>query len=171
VDQALSPERTEQTPPPAGLYQLEPGDPVRLLNLNQRGVLLEKPRPGKEVAPVGVGVGGVRVLVPLNEMAPLPPGDKPQAEPTRVSVWAEAGAGLDLKLIGLRVDDALPLVDKALDQAILSGRDSMRIVHGGGAGRLRQAGREYLRNHPQVVRARSPEGRGSAGVTVAELRR
>ncbi len=152
--------------------RLKAGDAVHLISLGQRGVLLEDPRPGVESVAVSVGVAGVRVLVPLREMEPLAAGAKAEPQPQReVSVRASAGDGLDLVVVGMRVEDALPLVDKALDQAILGGKSSLAVVHGVGTGRLRAAVREYLDHHPYVVATRRPEGRrGGAGVTVAELR-
>ncbi|MFH1060388.1 MAG: Smr/MutS family protein, partial [Pseudomonadota bacterium] len=154
--------------------RLKAGDAVRLTGLDQTGVLLEDPKPGAESAPVSVGVAGVRVVVPLREMEPLPAGAKAGAEPPRrpaVAVQASAGDGLDVNLVGLTVEEALPKVDKALDQAILAGRPQLAIVHGVGTGRLKAAVREYLEHHPYVVGTRRPENRrGGAGVTVAELR-
>ncbi|MCB2189100.1 MAG: Smr/MutS family protein [Deltaproteobacteria bacterium] len=152
---------------------LKAGDRVRLLHLEQEGYLLEDPRPSAETVPVSVGVGGVRVLAPLRELEPLPPAGrgKPGPGPRRVAVSAEAGDGLDLKVVGLTVEEALPLVDKALDQALLSGKQSIAVVHGVGTGRLRAGVREFLKNHPYVAGVHQPEGRrGGAGVTVVELR-
>ena len=124
-------------------------------SLGQEGSLLEDPPqdPAGSVA-VSVGVRGVRVVVPLTELEPLAgAAPKQDAEPARqrVNVLAEADDGLDLKVVGLTVDEALPLVDKALDKAILAGRNRIRVVHGVGTGRLRQAVRGYLTKHPYVV--------------------
>jgi DNA mismatch repair protein MutS2 len=84
----------------------------------------------------------------------------------------EASAAKEIKLIGLRVDEALPLVDKFLDDAFLADVPSIRIVHGFGQGRLRTAVRDLLKSHPHVTGFRdgSPH-EGGAGATVAELRR
>jgi DNA mismatch repair protein MutS2 len=104
-------------------------------------------------------------------MEPLAAGEQPARPARGVSVLASAGDGMDLNVVGMTVDDALPLVDKALDQAILAGKPSFSVVHGVGTGRLRAAVRDYLDNHPYVVATRRAEGRrGGAGVTVAELR-
>ncbi len=174
--QALEEVEGAVAPPPpekrsGGVKAVRAGDLVRLLNLNQRGVVLEDPRPGAQAVPVGVGVRGVRVLVPLDQMELLPPGSKPPQSPEGgVSVQARADDGLDLKIMGLRVDEALPLVDKALDRALLAGRSSLRIVHGVGSGRLGRAVRGFLDQHPLVVSTRGGRGRGGAGVTVARLR-
>ncbi len=171
VREAVALPGAEPLPEPApGIYDLRPGDPVRLLALNQEGFLAEPPRPGLEAVYVKVGKAGVRVRVPLNEMEPLGRRPKPRQPPPPVSVLASAGDGLDLKIIGLTVEEALPLVDKAIDQAVLAGRRSMTVVHGVGTGRLRTAVRQYLARHPQVVQARPGQGLHGNAVTVADLR-
>jgi len=77
-----------------------------------------------------------------------------------------------LKLIGMRVDVAMPLVDKFLDDAFLADAPSIRIVHGFGQGRLRAAVRDLLKSHPHVTGFRDgAPNEGGAGATVVELRR
>ncbi len=76
----------------------------------------------------------------------------------------------EIKLIGLRVEEAIPLVDKAIDEAFLGGLKELEVIHGAGTGRLRQAIREHLQDHP-LVKAFLPggPGRGGNGVTVADI--
>jgi DNA mismatch repair protein MutS2 len=172
LGQMLSPPSEKAAGPPApGIYDLKAGDAVMLSNLGQEGVLAEAPRPGLESVYVNVGKAGVRVQVPLNEMEPAAPGGgaKKPAQ-AQVSILASADDGLDLKVIGLTVDDALPLLDKAIDQALLAGRKSVTVVHGVGTGRLRAGVRDYLAKHPQVVQARPGQGLRGNAVTVAQLR-
>jgi DNA mismatch repair protein MutS2 len=79
-------------------------------------------------------------------------------------------AARELKVIGQRVEEALPLVDKAIDEAFLAGLKELEIIHGAGTGRLRQAIREYLKEHA-FVKSFLPggPGRGGDGVTVVEI--
>ena len=172
VDNALELEGKSASASDLRGQRLKAGMTVRVNNLNQEGVLLEDPAPGAETVPVSVGVKGVRVLTPLEELEPLSAQpQKAQPAKARVSVQASAGDGLDLKLIGLTVDDAIPLVDKALDQALLAGRPTLRVVHGVGTGRLRNGVRQYLKSHPAVTGLSNEEvKRGGMGVTVARLR-
>jgi DNA mismatch repair protein MutS2 len=172
VNRVLTPPQEKSATGPApGIYDLKTGDRVRLLNLGQEGILAEDPRPGLDSLYVNVGKAGVRVQVPLNEMEPLGAVAEPKKPVQKqVSVLASAGDGLDLKVIGLTVDDALPLLDKAIDQALLAGRNSLTVVHGVGTGRLRAGVRDYLSRHPQVVQARPGQGLQSNAVTVAQLR-
>jgi DNA mismatch repair protein MutS2 len=76
----------------------------------------------------------------------------------------------EIKVIGLRVEEAIPLVDKAIDEAFLGGLKELEVIHGAGTGRLRQAVREHLQDHP-LVKAFLPggPGRGGNGVTVADI--
>jgi DNA mismatch repair protein MutS2 len=79
-------------------------------------------------------------------------------------------AARELKIIGFRVEEALPLVDKAIDEALLGGLRELQVIHGAGTGRLRKAVRDYLREH-DFVESFGPggPGRGGDGVTVVEV--
>ena len=72
-----------------------------------------------------------------------------------------------LNVVGLRVDEALPLVDRLLDQAALHGAERVDIIHGIGTGRLKKAVHEHLKHHALV---KALHGEENPGVTVVELR-
>jgi len=55
-------------------------------------------------------------------------------------------------LHGLTVEDGLEHLDKFIDSAIVNRMEFIKIIHGHGSGRLRNAVRHYLTNHPGVVR-------------------
>ena len=77
----------------------------------------------------------------------------------------------ELNLIGLTVEDARERVTKLLDDAALSDRRELRIVHGFGEGKLRKAVATLLEQHPLVSswRAGGPS-EGGGGATVVELK-
>ena len=76
-----------------------------------------------------------------------------------------------LNVIGLTVEDAIPKVDKFIDQALLHGLEKIHIVHGIGSGRLRNAIGKYLQGHRGVKHFAPGDGmRGGGGITVVELR-
>jgi DNA mismatch repair protein MutS2 len=81
-----------------------------------------------------------------------------------------AAANVELSLIGKRVDEALDELDKYLDSATLAGHGQVRVIHGHGTGRLRDAVREFLRSHVHVreIRAGRPN-EGGNGATVVRL--
>jgi len=76
-----------------------------------------------------------------------------------------------LHLVGLRIEEALPLLDKAIDRAIIDGCSQIHVVHGHGTGRLRKAVQDFLSDH-SVVKGFHPEdlNAGGTGVTVVELK-
>ena len=77
----------------------------------------------------------------------------------------------EINVIGRKVDEAVELADKFLDDAFLAQVSSIRIVHGMGTGALRQAISELLSRHPHVSHFESaPHAEGGRGVTVVTLR-
>jgi DNA mismatch repair protein MutS2 len=90
--------------------------------------------------------------------------------PARRLAIRDASVPAEIKLIGMRVDEALPALDKFLDAALLAGHGTVRVIHGHGTGRLRSAVRDFLDSHPQVASHR-PGGRGEGGegATVAVM--
>ncbi len=79
--------------------------------------------------------------------------------------------GMEVDLRGLMADDALDKMERYLEQAFLSGLPFVRIIHGKGTGKLRQAVREALRGH-EYVSAFEEGGstEGGEGVTVAKMK-
>ena len=76
----------------------------------------------------------------------------------------------EIVLVGQRVDAALPLVEKAINDALLSGKGALRVVHGHGTGRLAAAVKEFLGDHPGVASHRpGNEREGGTAVTIALL--
>ena len=98
------------------------------------------------------------------------------ARKTRVPAAATTSTSLaahtrDLVLIGSTVDDAVPRVEKALDDAIVADERRLRIVHGHGTGRLRDALRAFVRQHPLVASvAPAADNEGGDGATIVELK-
>jgi DNA mismatch repair protein MutS2 len=92
-----------------------------------------------------------------------------QDEKRAISLPASPGIELDLR--GQRAEDALDELERYLDAAYLAGLPFVRIIHGKGTGRLRQAVREALSSHPHVSRHETGgEKEGGDGVTIAKFR-
>jgi DNA mismatch repair protein MutS2 len=120
-------------------------------------------------------VGGKRLRAPLLELVPLAGKAAAQNGGTASAFAASKGQGsrpgvpAEINLVGLTVDEALPRVDKLLDDASLSDRHEIRLIHGFGEGRLKKALAGFLEGHPHVASVHlGSEGRG--GVTVVELK-
>jgi DNA mismatch repair protein MutS2 len=77
----------------------------------------------------------------------------------------------EVSLIGMTVEEARERVDKLLDDAALSDRREIRLVHGFGAGKLRKAVAQMLEGHPLVSSWRlGGPSEGGGGATVVELK-
>jgi DNA mismatch repair protein MutS2 len=84
---------------------------------------------------------------------------------------AAESAATTIDVRGMRVEEAMPIVDKALDDASLAGLRELRILHGKGTGQLGRGIREFLRDHLQVDGAAFAHDReGGTGVTVVSLK-
>ena len=77
----------------------------------------------------------------------------------------------EINLIGQRVEPALEELDVYIDRALLAARREVRVIHGHGSGKLRQAVREHLRGHRGVAGLREgAPNEGGNGATVVSLR-
>ncbi len=152
------------------------GEPVRHLGLGWQGVL-EKLEDGR----AEVLVRGKRVRAKPEELAPAGPLKALKKEREAPSLRPEALRGREgdleepvareINLIGLRVEPALEQLDAYLDQALLSARKEVRVIHGHGSGRLRDAVRQHLRGHRGVAEIRSgAPNEGGNGATVVTFR-
>ncbi|MFH1027455.1 MAG: Smr/MutS family protein, partial [Pseudomonadota bacterium] len=77
----------------------------------------------------------------------------------------------ELKLIGMRVDQALTELESFISHAAAAGLSEVRVIHGIGTGRLRDAVREELERHPLVEAQRPGEPHeGRDGATIVTVR-
>jgi DNA mismatch repair protein MutS2 len=130
-----------------------------------------------------VVVGGKRLRCDIADLVALAPVEIPTAARERAAAAKSAASSardmdasreppVEINLIGQRVEPAIETVDAFLDQALLSSHREVRIVHGHGTGRLRDAVRQHLRRHPGVAAERPGEpNEGGNGATVVTLRR
>ncbi len=152
--------------------QVAAGQCVFIPALARTGRVLARPDARGEVE---VEVGSVRARLPLGALRLMEAGSGGSAQSAGVA-QAPGLAGvpravpLELSLRGQTVDEALPRVDRYLDDAVLAGLPQVTLIHGRGTGALRRAVQSFLRGHPHV-RAFRPgnPGEGGEGVTVVEL--
>ncbi len=152
-------------PPPP----LTVGAKVHVGRLNAQGTVAALDEDADEAEVI---IGALRVRTPIRDLrvlAPPPPQGARPAEST-VTVPSVPSPGMELDLRGQTADEALDRLDKYLDQAYLAGLPFVRIIHGKGTGRLREAIRDALSRHPHV-RAWEPglPQEGGDGVTIAKL--
>ncbi len=143
------------------------GTRVRVKSLGLAGELIALlPHGEAEVA-----ISGKRLRVPMGELVALVGRARTGGGVAVAETPAKGAAAAEVNLVGLTVDEALPRVDKLLDDAALADRRQVRVIHGFGQGRLRKAVAELLEGHPHVAAWRAGgAGEGGGGVTVVELK-
>jgi len=149
---------------------LKPGDTVFIENLNQKGIIVEPPgTDGNALVQVGI----IKINVHVTNLKLV---DEQKIEIGRTGA-AEIGKSkamnisTQLDLRGMTLEEALPCVDKYLDDASLAGLESVIIIHGKGTGILRAGIQKHLKSNPHVKSFRLGKfGEGEAGVTVVQLR-
>ena len=156
-----------------GLTPHTEGQKVRLRGVGGSGTVLRFKDHGKRAE---VQMGPKRLEVDTEALELLPVQQRDDAK----SAWQNGIRVIreetetyqqGLHLVGLRVEEAIPLLDKTIDRAILDGRSQIQVVHGHGTGRLREAVHKFLAEHT-AVSAFHPErlSGGGSGVTVVELK-
>jgi DNA mismatch repair protein MutS2 len=141
---------------------------ARIKGSKNIGTVLNKDDGGRKIELL---VRGLRVHLTEDRLEYVGPAETKGPESTyRIS--AEYGPSLqEVNLIGLTVEDALEQVDKVIDQAVLSGKSRIELVHGIGTGALRRAIQDRLKDHELVKGFNHPDTRhGGVGVTTVELK-
>jgi DNA mismatch repair protein MutS2 len=87
-----------------------------------------------------------------------------------VSVPFPKNVRTQIDIRGMRVEEALDVVDKFLDDAALTGAKEVRIIHGVGTGALRNSLGPFLSQHPHVLAANVGDaGQANPGVTIVTM--
>lgn len=153
------------------LASVSQGDAVHIGSLGYDGVVLSLD--GRH-AKARVRAGRMELDVPLTDLfaargATERSGKKGATAPWKMDVVESDRR--ELKLIGMRVDAALAELEPFINHAAAAGLREVRVIHGVGSGRLRDAVREELERHPLVEGFRPGEPHeGRDGATVVTLR-
>jgi len=142
------------------------GDRVHIPSLGAEGEVLSL-----DAAEAEVQVGALRVRVDIHQLERRSGKAASEPEPAYdyepLTTTRPASPGLELQILGMTVDQAVPLLQEYLDRAYLAGLPWCRVVHGKGTGALRKAVRNELRSHPLVKEYRpAPANEGGDGATL-----
>ncbi len=154
---------------------------VFVTSLGKDGVITDVN--GKEVT---VQVGILKMNVPaekclLTKAQPASTSDEPKlrkgfkknaasnyAHQMFISKSSSAKQEIDVR--GMMVDEAIPVVDKAIDDALIAGIGQLRIIHGKGTGALRAGLTAYLEGNRYVKKVEvAALDAGGSGATVIDL--
>ncbi len=154
---------------------LKAGDTVTIVSMGKMGTVLA-PSDGKVVQ---VQIGAMKTKVPLENVRLEAkqkleePKKKQHHTPTVLKSGGQRtrSAATECDIRGCTVDEGILLMEQFLDGAMLSGIQTVTIIHGKGTGALRAAVQERLRKMKQVKEYRLGRyGEGEDGVTVVTLR-
>jgi DNA mismatch repair protein MutS2 len=139
------------------------GDYVKVRSLGSTGHVVGLDREGKAFEVV---MGNVRTKVDANllEKVPKPKG---ASEKSSIQVHVEKVSVPEIKVIGMRVEEALKEIDRFLDRAIVQEIPQVKILHGIGTGRLMVAIREHLEDMNYIKSIKKDSA--NSGVTIIEF--
>ncbi len=154
------------------IEEVKVGDTVFVRTMNLKGKVCTVPNPKGDLF---VQLGAMRTQVNIKDL------EYAEAEPEaaapkntgagKIAVSKSMSVGLECNLVGMRVDEALPVLDKYLDDAYLAHLPQVSVIHGRGTGALRDAVHRHLKNLKYVKSFRLGEfGEGDRGVTIVTFK-
>ena len=153
--------------------QLKKGDLVKVVSMGLKGTVSSLPdAKGNLFVQCGILRTNVNVqdLVRLEEPSVTAPNMK-RTGTGKLRMSKSISVSPEINLLGKTVDEAIPLLDKYLDDAYLAHLKSVRVVHGKGTGALRNAVQQHLKRVKYIKSYRLGEyGEGDAGVTIVEFK-
>lgn len=171
ADAALPKKKAKQ--PKDLAKSLRIGDNVHVSSLGLKGTVSSLPNAKGDLY---VQMGILRSLVNISDIelleeeavsAPGYKGDKS----SKIRVSKSATIHPEINLIGKTVDEAIPELDKYLDDAYLAHLPQVTVIHGRGTGALKNAIHSHLKKLSYVKSFRvGGFGEGDHGVTIVEFK-
>ena len=159
-----------EAPPPT--RPARAGDTVELVSMGTRASVLSVNKDGTLQLQAGI----LKITATQDEVRVVEGETQSQKEARRIVQRAQhtlraAAAPSEIDLRGMMTDEAIAVLDRFLDTAMMGKLESVTIIHGKGTGAVRKAVREHLKRSRYIKSFRPGRyGEGEDGVTVAELR-
>lgn len=146
--------------------EIKIGMPVFISSLGKEGIINSFDEEKVEVC-----VGDLKIKTVISELR-KPKSSKREIEKiSQISLERAKKVSDKLDIHFLTVEEAILKLDKYLDDVSLTTLEKVKIIHGKGTGKLREAVHNYLKNHPVVESFRTAEiYEGGSGVTVVKLK-
>ena len=183
VDKKLAVKKTAAPKKAVSAKKLRLGDTVRVLSMNLKGTVSSLPNAKGDLY---VQMGILRSLVNIRDLEMVEEASitGPGLSDTHTSGSRGSGSGSskikmsksfsvspEVNLIGMTVDEAIPVLDKYLDDAYLAHLPQVRVVHGRGTGALKAGVHRHLKKLSYVKEYRLGEfGEGDTGVTIVTFK-
>ncbi len=159
--------RYEQATP----NNLNDGDMVFVPKLQSQGQVV-KVNAQKGEAEVLCGM--IKTMCKISELQKI--NAPPQKKSGEVRIKKSGGLSpakpdLEINLLGMTVPEAIYEVDNFIDRAVMNNLEQIKVIHGVGTGKLREAITRHLKGHKNVASFRPGKyGEGETGVTIITLK-
>jgi DNA mismatch repair protein MutS2 len=152
---------------PAETVQLSEGMEVIIRRSGRRGRVVRKDKGKRWI----VETETLRLSLLPAEVGPAPEAAAPSLSVSYTPAEPMEPPVMELHIRGMRLEEAMRLVEKQLDSALVHGLRQFAIIHGKGEGILRRAIHDYLRGLSVVEDFRfSPPEEGGYGKTIVTLK-
>lgn len=147
---------------------LRPGDRVVIAGLGEEAEVISAP---DQKGNIKVQMGILKMDSNIKNVTKIDSSDETRKNINKVyNAKKVQSFSPSLDLRGQRLDEALANVDKYLDDAMLSGLDEVKIIHGMGTGALRKGITDYLKSNRMIGSFRTGNDKeGGFGVTIVSL--
>ena len=157
---------------PPSTRPAQTGDTVELLSMGTRATVLSVNKDGVLQLQAGI----MKITAKQEEVRVVEGETQAQKEARRIVRRAEhtirtTAVPSQVDLRGMMTDEAIAVLERFLDTAMMGKMETVTIIHGKGTGAVRKAVRDHLKRS-RYVKAYRPGryGEGEDGVTVAELK-
>ena len=150
--------------------EIKPNTIVYIPSFDKNGTILSYPNQSKKV---NIQIDNIKTNLHISELSKVKSIDtiSDNIIIKKHSNFSPKKVETELNIIGLNIEESTFLVDKFLDNAVISKLENVRIVHGKGTGALGKGIQNYLKSHPHVKSFRyGTFGEGEMGVTIVELK-
>ena len=164
------PAQEPEAPPPT--RPAVAGDTVELVKMGTKATVLSVNKDGSLQLQAGI----LKISAKQDEVRVVEGETKAQKEARRIITRAEhtlrtAAVPSQVDLRGMMTDEAISVLERFLDTAMMGKLETVTIIHGKGTGAVRSAVRNYLKRSRYIKSFRPGRyGEGEDGVTVAELK-
>ena len=160
--------------------KFEEGAKVRSLATGAEGVLLRKEKGGEWLVQFGslkIKAKEKDLRLDQNTAAKAIPswqyvvaGVETGSRPKTGAAGSMERPAYELRLLGLRADEAVKALERQIDLCVLNGLDHFSVIHGKGTGALKEAVQKYLKAAPAVQDfSFAPAEDGGEGKTYVKL--
>ena len=162
----------EDLPAPPPTRPAKAGDTVELVKMGTRASVISVNKDGSLQLQAGI----LKITAKQEEVRVVEDADSGKKQAVQIAQRAEhklrsLGASPEVDLRGMMTDEALLVLDRFLDSAVMGRLDTVTVIHGKGTGAVRKAVRDHLKRSKYVKSFRPGRfGEGEDGVTVVELR-